>query len=279
MKQTARIIPTYTGDTSGACSALYELGGLLVMHDAAGCNATYSAFDEPRWDTQDSLVFVSGLTETEAILGDDSRLIDETIAAAKEFKPNFVALVGSPIPMITAVDFQALAFEIENEIALPTFGFDTTGMHSYISGASLAFSALAQKICRPNTPADAPTLNILGATPLDFGLNHSISAMQSFLKAAGWQVQSVWAMDSDLSAIAESSRAQVNLVISACGLAAAKVLQQRFGTPYVMGVPSYWHSCTQRLPNSNRQPWPTSQKLKIPLLLGKVWPPTLWHRH
>ncbi|MBR5753288.1 MAG: hypothetical protein IKX83_02260, partial [Clostridia bacterium] len=39
----------YTSDLSGVCSALYELGGLLVMHDASGCNSTYATHDEPRW--------------------------------------------------------------------------------------------------------------------------------------------------------------------------------------------------------------------------------------
>ena len=33
MNRTNRILPTYTGDVSGACSALYELGGMVVIHD------------------------------------------------------------------------------------------------------------------------------------------------------------------------------------------------------------------------------------------------------
>ena len=28
-----RIIPVYTADVSGVCSALFELGGMTVMHD------------------------------------------------------------------------------------------------------------------------------------------------------------------------------------------------------------------------------------------------------
>ncbi|HNY00827.1 MAG TPA: oxidoreductase, partial [Oscillospiraceae bacterium] len=63
MKQTARIISTYTADVSGAASALFELGGMTVMHDASGCNSTYNTHDEPRWYDQDSLVFISALSE------------------------------------------------------------------------------------------------------------------------------------------------------------------------------------------------------------------------
>ncbi|MEG2653826.1 MAG: oxidoreductase, partial [Ruthenibacterium sp.] len=39
MKQTASIISTYAADVSGVASALFELGGMTVMHDASGCNS------------------------------------------------------------------------------------------------------------------------------------------------------------------------------------------------------------------------------------------------
>lgn len=56
MRQSYRIIPVYTADVSGVCSALYELGGMTVMHDPSGCNSTYNTHDEIRWYDQDSLI-------------------------------------------------------------------------------------------------------------------------------------------------------------------------------------------------------------------------------
>ena len=61
MRQAYRILPVYTGDVSGVCSALYELGGMVVMHDPSGCNSTYNTHDEIRWYARDSLIFLSGL--------------------------------------------------------------------------------------------------------------------------------------------------------------------------------------------------------------------------
>ena len=43
----AKVISIYAADTSGVCSALYELGGMTVVHDASGCNSTYATHDEP----------------------------------------------------------------------------------------------------------------------------------------------------------------------------------------------------------------------------------------
>lgn len=69
MKRINRILPVYAADISGVCSALYELGGMTVMHDASGCNSTYTTHDEPRWYSMDSMVYISALSELEAVMG------------------------------------------------------------------------------------------------------------------------------------------------------------------------------------------------------------------
>lgn len=239
MRQTARIISTYTADVSGVCSALFELGGMTVMHDASGCNSTYNTHDEPRWYDTDSLVFLSGLTEMEAIMGDDGKLIGDVVSAANQLHPKFIALAGTPIPMITGTDFAAVAALIEGETGIPTFGFATNGMQSYLSGAGMAFAALAERMVEPD-PArrSGVAVNLLGATPLDFSVNGAVEDMAAVLAEGGAEVVSCWAMGSDLERIARAGEATVNLVISYSGLQAARTLRRRFGTPYVVGAPT-----------------------------------------
>ncbi|MFR5051076.1 MAG: hypothetical protein ACLTCP_06940 [Ruminococcus bicirculans (ex Wegman et al. 2014)] len=53
----AKVISIYAADTSGVCSALYELGGMTVVHDASGCNSTYATHDEPRWYDRKSMIY------------------------------------------------------------------------------------------------------------------------------------------------------------------------------------------------------------------------------
>ncbi len=238
VKQTARIISTYAGDTSGVASALFELGGMTVMHDASGCNSTYNTHDEPRWYDTDSLVFISALTETEAILGDDEKLIGDCVRTAKELHPAFVAVAGTPIPMMTGVDFAAVAARIEEETGIPSFGFPTDGMHSYISGAGMALEALARRMVRdPSKKTAALTVNLLGLTPLDFSVNGTPGAMKAALAARGIEVLSCFAMDSTLAEIERAGEAHVSLVVSGAGFGAARVLGERFGIPWVAGTP------------------------------------------
>ena len=238
MKQTARIISTYSADVFGVCSALFELGGMVIMHDASGCNSTYTTHDEPRWYDMESMVYISGLTEMEAIMGDDEKLISDIVAAAEDLKPRFIAVAGTPIPTMTGFDFQAAAELIEQRTGIPAFGFPTTGMNSYVKGASMAFEALAERFVeKPFEKTAAPSANILGLTPLDFTVNGSDAAIAGFVEEAGFSVLSRWAMGSTLEDLAKAGGAHVNLVVSSTGLAAAQKLQQLFGTPYVVGVP------------------------------------------
>ncbi len=237
IKQTAKIISTYAGDTSGVCSALFELGGMTVMHDPSGCNSTYGTHDEPRWYTDDSLVFISALTEAEAILGNDEKLYLDTLQAARELRPNFIALAGSPIPSLIGVDLEAVARRLEHETGITSFGFDTDGMHSYISGADIAFKKLAERIPIPTQKSEGLSINILGATPLDFSVMGIIEGMKNALTENGIEINSCWAMGGSFDDIKRSAAAHVNLVISSAGLSAAKVLSERFGTPYIIATP------------------------------------------
>ena len=109
MRRAYERIPIYTADVSGVCSALYELGGMTVMHDPSGCNSTYNTHDETRWYDQDSLIFISGLTERDAIMGDDKKFLQDVLSAARQLRPRFIALTSSPIPFLNGTDFPALA--------------------------------------------------------------------------------------------------------------------------------------------------------------------------
>ena len=270
MKQTARIISTYSADVMGVCSALFELGGMTVMHDASGCNSTYTTHDEPRWYDMDSMVYISGISEMEAIMGDDEKLISDIADAAEVLKPAFIAIAGTPIPTMTGFDFEAVASVIEQRTGIPSFGFPTTGMNTYIHGASMAFEGIARRFvdapeemnCEDHTSeASGGTLhmsarkiasvvdsccmrpngikvNILGLTPLDFSVNGTDDSIEQWLEREGFEVVSKWAMGSSLDEIRRSAEADVNLVVSAAGYGAAKVLYERFGMPYAIGFPA-----------------------------------------
>lgn len=235
----ASVLPVYSSDTSGVCSALYELGGMTVVHDASGCNSTYATHDEPRWPDMESMIYISGLTELEAVMGGEDRLTDSIVRACRELHPAFLALCGSPVPMLLNTDYEALAQELEQILGIPCFGIQTNAVHSYIWGASKAFEALVSKFAEPapRGRGGRPRLAVLGATPLDFPYNGTAPDIRQWAEKAGFSVTSFLSMGADLSDAVRAGSADVCLVVSEAGSAAARVLRGRFGIPAVTGVP------------------------------------------
>ena len=252
----------------GIASALFELGGLIVIHDASGCNSTYTTHNEPRWYDTPSMVYISGLREVDTIHGNDERLIRDITEAASALHPAFIAVGGSPMPNVIGADFHAIAYLLEEKTGIPSMGFRTDGIHSYIPGAGTALQQLAERFVRDPSSERAPAgsrppdaaspgqrgaangcrdlaenkarplrVNLLGVTPLDFSVTGNVTALKQLIADAGMELASCWAMGSTLDEIAGSACADVNAVVSAAGLQTAQYMKKRFGIPFVAGLP------------------------------------------
>ena len=227
MKKTYRILPVYTGDVSGFASALYELGGMCVIHDPSGCNSTYNTHDEIRWYDKESLIYISGLNDIDAITGNDDKLIENIVYAAGEMKPKFIALANSPLPYLNGTDFKGICRILEQKTGLPCFYVQTNAMHDYSAGASAAYLAFAKKFLKPlpKRAGNKPGANILGATPLDH-------AATRFEMSDEYEIVSNWSYGTSFEEAVKATSADVNIVVSSAGLAAARYMQEEFGIPY-----------------------------------------------
>lgn len=257
--QTHVFTSTYTADVSGVCSALYELGGMTVIHDPSGCNSTYSTHDEPRWFDTDSLMFVSGLDEMTAVLGDDNVLIDDVAHAVHDLKPRFVTLCSGSIPHIIAFDCKGVAHLLEKRTGVPMLPVATTGNRSYVAGVGAALTEWVKRFADPlespyrvgssgSPDCSAYTLegaaglksfsvNLLGVTPLDFSINGNVDAMRKVFEDAGIPVNCCAAMGESFDSLRHIFRASVNVVVSSCGRRLARYMEQTAGIPYVEGTP------------------------------------------
>lgn len=257
--QTHVFTSTYTADVSGVCSALYELGGMTVIHDPSGCNSTYSTHDEPRWFDTDSLMFVSGLDEMTAVLGDDNVLIDDVTHAVRDLKPRFVTLCSGSIPHIIAFDCKGVAHLLEKRTGVPMLPVATTGNRSYVAGVGAALTEWVKRFadplespyrvgssgspdCSANTLEGAAgpesfSVNLLGVTPLDFSINGNVDALRKVFEDAGIPVNCCAAMGESFDSLRHIFRASVNVVVSSCGRRLARYMEQTAGIPYVEGTP------------------------------------------
>ena len=107
MKKLLKHISPLAPDDSGACSVLYEMGGITVICDAGGCAGNVCGFDEPRWFLKRSALFSAGLRDMDAILGRDELLVKKLALITEQVDARFTAIVGTPVPAVIATDMKA----------------------------------------------------------------------------------------------------------------------------------------------------------------------------
>ena len=235
MKNLWITLPAYAPDYSGICSAFFDLGGISVVHDASGCTGNYTGYDEPRWFGTSSKVFCSGLREIDAVMGNDEKLLENLICAGNDIDPSVYAVIGSPVPMVIGADMKGIAHELEERTGVPSFGFDTNGLHLYDEGISEALCALINRFTLMPENKILGGINILGTNPLDFSDNGNDEMLSDMLEARGYSIVGKMMMGASIDQIRDLPSAEVNLVVSVSGLAAAKLLEEKYSVPYVAG--------------------------------------------
>lgn len=236
MKRFSMILPPFAPDYSGVASALFDLNGLIVIHDASGCTGNYTGFDEPRWYGSRKPLYCSGLRKMDAVFGNEEALIEKILRAERELPTDFIALVGSPVPMVIGTDFEGLARELECRSGVPAFGFASNGTQFYGTGVVMAARAVLDRFGGEAMPREARTVNLLGATPLDFS-GENLDALRALLAENGWRVRVCCATGWKLDDLRHIGAASVNLAVSQAGRVIAADLARRYGTPWIEGLP------------------------------------------
>ena len=125
-------------------------------------------------------------------------------------------------------------------------GFRTDGIHSYLPGAGEAFLQLAKRFLKDpaeerrdgGTPGRKKIrVNLLGVTPLDFSVVGNVTEMKRLIRENDMELTGCWAMGDTLAHLADSAEADVNAVVSATGIPAAEYMKERYGIPFVTGIP------------------------------------------
>lgn len=235
MKKLLKHISPLAPDDSGACSVLYEMGGITVICDAGGCAGNVCGFDEPRWFEKRSALFSAGLRDMDAILGRDDMLVKKLSLITEQIDAPFTAIVGTPVPAVIATDLKALERMSEKKTGLPCIALKTDGTRLYDCGEEMAYYRLFDKFAEYKLPVKKGRLGVLGATPLNIGETDS-----KRLKAAlsdKWNEVICFGMDSGLDDVKRVSQCERLLVIAPSGLKAARLINERFNTPYDVGFP------------------------------------------
>lgn len=229
-------LPAFAADYSGAESVFYDMNGILVTYDAGSCAGCYWILDEPRLFHGIKNVFSAGLREKTIVLGADRDIKAQVKKTYEELGAECVSIFGTPVPAVIGIDFQGLAREIKKGTGLPTFGIDTNGLDFYDVGQRKSYESLLE-YCVQTNAENLADVNVIGATPLDMWDLNQIKDMIQFLKNAGVKNPAVWGANGKLREIGGADGAKLNIAVSASAIPIVKEMNQKYGTPYLVGYP------------------------------------------
>ncbi len=208
MKGFFRFLAPFAPDYSGAVSALYACGGLVVLCDPGGCSGNVAGYDEPRFYGGKVCFYSSAIREMDTIFGRDDKLKKKICAAAALGDYKFVALVGTPAVSVIGTDLAASAKAVEQETGIPSFSVNTSGMENYSFGEVKAIMAYVKKFL-----PDFSSATVFGATPLNR------------------------AFDDDLASFAQEYAPNENICFSPGAVGACHLIKEKFGIPYRLSYP------------------------------------------
>lgn len=236
MKGLRKYLSPFAPDQSGAAAVLCEFHGLIIILDAGGCAGNICGFDEPRWFESRSAIFSAGLRDMDAILGRDDRLVEKIGKACEKLSADFIAVIGTPVPAVIGTDYRALSRMIEKKTGIPALTIDTDGTRLYDDGEKKTWKELFKKFA-VEKEVEPGRIGIIGATPLEFGGSYEKDFLKKYFAGKGFSKVVCYGMGDGLDAVREAAAAEKNIVVSPAGIAAAKYLQQKFGTPYELFCP------------------------------------------
>ncbi|MDD7391073.1 MAG: nitrogenase component 1 [Lachnospiraceae bacterium] len=237
MKGLRKYLAPFAPDQSGASAVLSDMGGIIVICDAGGCAGNICGFDEPRWFMKKSAIFSAGLRDMDAILGRDDRLVEKLALAAGKIDAEFAAIIGTPVPAVIGTDYQALKRMAQKKIDLPIMTVDTDGMELYDAGEEKTWLELFRTFAGEKLPVVKNRVGIIGATPLEIHSMNAPAEMEETLKEQGVEEVFCYGMGAGIKQVREASSVEKNLVIAPAGLKAARLLEEKFGTPYEVCYP------------------------------------------
>lgn len=232
-------LPPFEADYSGACAILFPYSSMIIIHDANGCTSNYAGYDEPRWYGSKKMVYCSALRKIDIATGNEERYIARIVKAALDMKPEFIALVGSPVPLVMGTDFQGLALEVEERTGIPCLGIATDGTGCYQGGIALAGKLLLDRFLPEDRTPCPSSYNLLGATPIDYP-SSLLQSLEKDLLEKKWNLLGILSdasYDMSLEKLKEMRHASINVALNESGRELAQWFEKYYGIPYITGFP------------------------------------------
>ena len=240
-----RFLPT-PSDRMGIIWSLLAVQGAIVLEYGPAGTTHYSMGLYGGLDLRfQNRFFTTHMSEDDVVMGDVTRLEDALVELDKSYAPKVIFVVASSVTAVIGTDIKGVCRYMQNEVKAKLIAFDQGGFRGdYSIGLAETYKLLVRNLPQKGVAQESGIYNIIGASVWRYRMESDVWEIKSLLsEALGLSCNACLCCDTSVEELEDMGKAQVNIVLGNEGLAAARYLQEKFGTPYVYAVP-YGYSGT-----------------------------------
>ena len=240
-----RFLPT-PSDRMGIIWSLLAVQGAIVLEYGPAGTTHYSMGLYGGLGLRfQNRIFTTHMSEDDVVMGDVTRLEDAIVELDKSYAPKVIFVVASSVTAVIGTDIKGVCRYMQNEVKAKLVAFEQGGFRGdYSIGLAETYKLLVRNLPQKGVAQEAGVYNIIGASAWRYRMASDIWEVKSLLgEALGLRCNACLCCDTSVDELQAMGKAQVNIVLGNEGLAAARYLQEKFGTPYVYAVP-YGYSGT-----------------------------------
>ena len=234
-----RFLPT-PSDRMGIIWSLLAVQGAIVLEYGPAGTTHYSMGLYGGLGLRfQNRMFTTHMSEDDVVMGDVTRLEDAIVELDKSYAPKVIFVVASSVTAVIGTDIKGVCRYMQNEVKAKLVAFEQGGFRGdYSIGLAETYKLLVRNLPKNDVAQKAGVYNIIGASAWRYRMASDIWEVKSLLdEALGLSCNACLCCDTSVEELEDMGLAQVNIVLGNEGLAAAKYLQEKFGTPYVYAVP------------------------------------------
>ena len=234
-----RFLPT-PSDRMGIIWSLLAVQGAIVLEYGPAGTTHYSMGLYGGLGLRfQNRMFTTHMSEDDVVMGDVTHLEDAIVELDKSYAPKVIFVVASSVTAVIGTDIKGVCRYMQNEVKAKLVAFEQGGFRGdYSIGLAETYKLLVRNLPKKDVAQEAGVYNIIGASAWRYRMASDIWEVKSLLdEALGLSCNACLCCDTSVEELEDMGLAQVNIVLGNEGLAAAKYLQEKFGTPYVYAVP------------------------------------------
>jgi len=258
MKRLWKYVPPCLSDILGVQALMNNTEGIAIVDDASSYKPLrYTQGGVGRPENRrgpggkqngyfgSQRMVSSEVREADVITGTAEKVWKAVDVGMEAFRPSFVLLTTAPCASMIATDHAGAVDRIREEYQIPAAIVDLDGQKDFLYGISMALEAMG-KILLEKRETVPGTVNLLGCHSVDW-TEEMVRETEGWLAANGWKVISRWGSRETAENLKSAAAAAANLVVDVSGLRLARLMEQEFGIPYVVGAPFGASQCVRLL--------------------------------